>query len=183
MAGSDGHGLLRGIGGGATVPAASDAPPDGDFARLLEAASLPTAHRMDVDPTLAALVTPDTRVFGTARRPVWGSPGMVREQPAAPDRPPTRPSGARGRAGAEASGPDGTAAPRAARVHWSERPLRDRVVQGLFALAILWILGGFVSALLESPGNALGGLLVLGAAAFIVLRAWARRRPRTPPSP
>jgi hypothetical protein len=175
-------------GPGARLPASGDAPPDGDFARLLVAASQPSAHRMSVDPTLAAMVTPDTRIYGTSRRPVWASPARPPERTDAAA--PTAPQGgagsdAWGRAGAVGRAPDAGQAPGAGatalRGRWAERPLRDRVVQVLFALAAVWIVGGLVSAMLESPGDALGGLLVLGAAAFIALRAWAHRSPRTPP--
>jgi hypothetical protein len=180
------HNLPPGLGLGARLPTSGDAPPDGDFARLLEAASLPSAHRMSVDPTLAAMVTPDTRIFGTTRRPVWTSvaraperaAGAAQQAPAAGDG--ATGSDAWGRAGAVGRGSDaGSGA--AARRPWAERPLRDRVVQVLFALAALWIVGGLVSALLESPRDALGGLLVLAAAAFIVLRARARRAPPKTP--
>jgi hypothetical protein len=175
-------------------PALGGAPRDGDFARLLEAASAPRAHRMKVDPEVEALGS------GTRRRPraPYGSPGMNwgRALPL---------PGQSGSGTGEDTGTDGatrldtaagtgnqTAAddatfgagtsrpPRPGVRPWSGRPLRDRVVAILFALAGLWILLNLLDAVTHRGAEDLGPLFVLAVVAFFVLRGWLRGR--RPPS-
>jgi hypothetical protein len=177
-------------------PALGGAPRDGDFARLLEAASAPRAHRMKVDPEVEALG------LGTRRRAraPYGSPKMNwgRALPL-----PGRPGGGGGGgAGEDADGAArldttadsgnqtaaddaafGAGASRPARPGarpWSGRRLRDRVVAILFALAGLWILLNVLDAATHRGAEDLGPLVVLAVVAFFVLRGWLRaRRPPT----
>ncbi len=157
-------------------PALGDAPRDGDFARLLEAASAPPAHRMRVDPEIDALGATRAR-----RRVPYGSPGMVRDH--APPRPggPPAPGVVDG-----ASPPDADAFGAGARRPSRDdarpragRRLRDRVVAVLFAIAGLWILFNVLDAATRPRGDDVGVLIVLAVVAFLVLRAWLR--PRRPP--
>jgi hypothetical protein len=164
-------------------------PRDGDFARLLEAASSPAAHRMQVDDALREVGVVARGAGGARRRAPFGPPGMIRDTTRSADH------GAAGHAeaaqaasGHVASGRVGAPpSPRAAAAG-TDRParrLRDRVVSIAFALAAFWIVLSVASSLLHSPGDDLGALLLLGVAAFIVMRAWSRasaraRRPEGP---
>lgn len=177
-------------------PTLGGAPRDGDFARLLEAASSPAAHRMDPEAVAAAFTGESVvrRATGTAP---YGPPGMVRplaerEHGAQSDdaaAPAADGFGHRPQATRFGGAPDPSraaeAAAQAARTvatRWSQRPMRDRVVFGLFALAALFILGSIVSNLLESSADGdLGALLVLALIAFFVLRGFAARA-RKPPA-
>jgi len=175
-------------------PTLGGAPSDGDFARLLEAASSPAAHRMDPDAVAAAFTGESVvrRATGTAP---YGPPGMVRplaerehdaqsDDAPAPDGFGHRPQATRfGGAPDPTRAAEATAqAARAVATRWSERPIRDRVVFGLFALAALFIVGSIVSSLLESSADGdLGTLLVLALIAFFVLRGFASRS-RKPPA-
>jgi hypothetical protein len=171
-------------------PALGGAPRDGDFARLLEAASAPRAHRMKVDPEVEALGS----VRRTRARAPYGSPGMNwgRALPL--------PGRAGGGTGAEAdtggatrldteAAPGnqtaaddatfGAGASRPARRGtrpWSGRPLRDRVVAILFAIGGLWILLNVLDAATHRGAEDLGPLFVLAVVAFFVLRGWLRKR-------
>lgn len=194
--------LPQGLARGATTRGLGGEPRDGDFAALLEAASRPAAHRMAVDPTLAAMAVPDTIGPAAAWRappppaaamvtggwgngaagradaqatdaaaasqppmpeasPLWGPPGMAEGR----GRAPLRPAGA------------------ATRRPWAERPLRDKVVPVAFGIAGIWMLIVIIVGFLQSPGESIGGLLVLAAIVFIVLRGLKRSRPRLPPAP
>jgi hypothetical protein len=118
---------------------------------------------------------------------VWASPARPPERTDAAA--PTAPQGgagsdAWGRAGAVGRAPDAGQAPGAGatalRGRWAERPLRDRVVQVLFALAGLWILLNVLDAVTHRGAEDLGPLVVLAVVAFFVLRGWLRGR--RPPS-
>lgn len=173
-------------------PALGGAPRDGDFSRLLEAASSPRAHRMRVDPEVEALGS-DTR-----RRPrtPYGSPGMNRGRALpVPGRPADgaaddasgaarldTPSGMGDPTAADdATFGAGTSRPaRAGTRPWSGRRLRDRVFAILFALAGLWILLNVLDSATHRSSEDLGPLVVLAVVAFFVLRGWLRgRRSRT----
>jgi hypothetical protein len=71
----------------------------------------------------------------------------------------------------------------AVRRPWAERPLRDKLVPIAFGIAGVWMLAVVLVGFLQSPGEGIGGLLVLAALAFIVLRGLKRSRPGPPPSP
>ena len=164
-------------------PALGAAPKDGDFARLLEAASAPAAHRMRVPPEVEGWGA--TR---TPRRVPYGPPGMLREHAGTPvprgrlpepmDVPgeglPQASFGTAARNGPGA----GVAPPRLPALvrGWSGRPLRDRIVAVLFALAGLWVLFGIIDAAARSGGEDLGVLAVLALVTFFVLRGWLRSR-------
>ena len=191
------------VAGPSSLPVASptvttglgEAPRDGDFARLLEAASTPGAHRLE------------------AHLPI-GVPGAVPAGRAAAGRRAAaaqfgRRAGAPGAAGADASTagragagdalvetaggapvqrrggsrPPAAASGRSSAAGAPGRSIRDRVVAVLFVVAGLWIVGAFVAALRDSPGDDLGALLVLALIAFAVLRGWSRARRRPPPTP
>ena len=177
-------------------PTLGGAPGDGDFARLLEAASSPAAHRMDPD-AVAAAFTGEAVVRRATGKAPYGPPGMVRPLGDRDDdtdpgahaasepngfghRPPaTRFGGAADPARAAEAAAD---AARTAVARWSQRPLRDRVVFGLFAIAALFIVGSIVSSLVESSASGdIGPLLVLALIAFFVLRGLASRSRKTPP--
>jgi hypothetical protein len=168
-------------------PALGDSPRDGDFARLLEAASAPRAHRMRVDPEIEAFGPTRPR-----RRAPYGPPGMNWGRvptPGASMPPGADEPGADSAARLPGASPDaggfGAGAPRPARADARPRPgraLRDRVVAVLFAIAGLWILMNVLDAATHSGGGDLGVLLVLAVVAFFVLRAWLRpRRPSDSP--
>jgi hypothetical protein len=191
--------LPPGLARGAATRGLGGEPRNGDFASLLEAASRPSAHRMVVDPTLAAMATPDT--IGPAA--AWRTPAP----PAAP-----MVTGEWGNSAARSTDPSATAAALApestpvvghppwgppgmaeghsrsplrsvgmdARRTWAERPLRDKLVPIAFAIAGIWMLVAIVSSILQSPGEGLGGLLLLAAVVFIVLRGLKRSRSRPP---
>jgi hypothetical protein len=131
-------------------PALGAAPQDGDFARLLEAASSPGAHRMPVPPEIEGGGPTSPR-----RRVPYGPPGMVRDH--AGDVLPPVAAGAR---------------------RWAERPLRERIVSALFVLAGLWIVLSVIDAASHSSGDEAGALVVLAVVAFFVLRSWMRSRRR-----
>lgn len=145
-----------------------DAPRDGDFAKLLEQASRPSAHRMLVDP-----VASPGNVASRWRRGSNDPNGRVAATgEAQADELPTgfgRADAPRGPPGM-AEGRTRAPAPRAAGGGWS------RIV---FALIALWVVVAFVGALLESPGDNLGALLMLGVIAWF---AWSRVRRRPPGS-
>lgn len=170
-------------------PALGAAPKDGDFARLLEAASAPAAHRMKEPPEIEGWGSTRAR-----RRVPYGSPGMLREHAdadaaASGDRPTDPmdipgegiPQAVRGTAAGDRSGAGSTPPRLPALVRgWSDRPLRDRIVAVLFGLAGLWVLLGVIDAAARSGGEDLGVLAVLALVAFFVLRGWLRsRRSRT----
>lgn len=159
------------------------APRDGDFARLLEAASAPSAHRMRVDETLG-LEDADSRAARAGRftgsppaaarttAPPYGTPGMAEGRTRAV--PP--------RAASPGVMPDPSAAAAGAVAAWSRRPLKDRIVLVLFGVAALWILLSILSAAAHDLGDA-AGLVVVGAVAvFLVLRSRLRRQ-RPPDAP
>jgi len=158
-------------------------PADGDFARLLEQASRPAAHRMTLDPSLG-----DTAHAGrsAAGRPAlraaldWGRGTLVA-------RAPTRAAG--GTDSDEASpraaaphGPPGMAEGRSRAAGRGEAagaggPIRlGRVI---FLLVMLWLFVAVVGAFADSPLGDLGVLLVLGLAIWFVLSR-ARRRTGSP---
>ena len=156
------------------------APRDGDFARLLEAASSPAAHRMQVDDALREVGVVTRGPGGARRRAPFGPPGMIRDTAGPTDRGAASHAAA-GRAAAQPPSPRAAAAGPGR----PPRRLRDRVVSIAFAVAALWIVLSVASSLLHSPGDDLGALLLLGVAAFIVMRAWSRasaraRRPEGP---
>lgn len=156
-------------------------PADGDFARLLEQASRPAAHRMTLDPSLG-----DTADAGrsAAVRPAlraaldWGRDTLV-ARPRAADG--TDPDDASPRTAAP-HGPPGMAEGRSRAVGRGEAagaggPIRlGRVV---FLLVMLWLFVAVVGAFADAPLGDLGMLLVLGVAIWFVLSR-ARRRPPEP---
>ncbi len=164
-------------------PALGAAPADGDFARLLEAASAPAAHRMQVPPEIEGWGP--TR---PARRVPYGPPGMVRDLSTSAARDGHgAATGAKPRAGAQPAGPPdlvGALSRLSAGVRgWSDRPPRERIVLVAFALVALWVLLGLVDAAVRSATDDPGLLIVLGVVAFFVLRGWfgSRRRRREAP--
>jgi phosphopantothenoylcysteine decarboxylase/phosphopantothenate--cysteine ligase len=62
-----------------STPDLGGAPRDGDFARLLEAASSPAAHRMHVDASIAAVADAGRRGTAAPGRAPHGPPGMNRD--------------------------------------------------------------------------------------------------------
>lgn len=195
--------LPRELSRGAATRELGGEPRDGDFAALLEAASRPAAHRMTVDPTLAAMAVPDTigpaAAWRTPQPPAapmvtggWGNSASARadadateaappSDPAMPaGRPPWGPPGmaeGRTRAQVRQTGANPTRRP------WAERPLRDKLVPIAFAIAGVWMLFSVAATALHSPGEGLGGLILLAAVVFIVLRGLKRSRNRPPPAP
>ena len=175
MAGPPDHRAIPGSTWRPHDPANGGAPRAGDFAKLLEAARAPRAHRMQVDPELEAWGS--TRARGRGRAP-YGPPGMVRDTaPARRPSPAAEPASAQSRDDA-AFGAGAPAPVRRAARAWSERPLRDRVVMVLFGLAAVSILLNVLEAASRSGGADLGVLLVLGVVAFLVLRSRLRARRR-----
>lgn len=156
-------------------------PADGDFARLLEQASRPAAHRMRLDPSLG-----DTAEAGrtAAGRPSlraaldWGRGTRVARAAGGSDSDHALPR-------TEAPhGPPGMTEDR------SRAAGRDaaagaggpiRLGRLIFVLVMLWLFVAVVGAFAESPFGDLGVLLVLGLAIWFVLSR-ARRRPTGPPS-
>jgi hypothetical protein len=194
--------LPPGLAGGAATKGLGSEPRNGDFAALLEVASRPAAHRMAGDPTLAAMAVPDT--IGPAaswRVPQPPAPPMVSggwgnsaggHADAAPSEPavgpPAAASDARPPWGPPGMAEGRTRAPRrsagtAVRPPWADRPLRDKLVPIAFGIAGVWMLMVVLAGFLQSPGEGIGGLLVLAAVVFIVLRGLKRSRPGPPPSP
>ena len=178
-------------------PSLGAAPKDGDFARLLEAASAPDAHRMAVPPEVEGWGATRPR-----RGTPYGPPGMVRDLAAdAAARQPLQETPASTQAPAavrDADRADGSGAAPASGgrrppfatlprlplgvAGGAGRPRRDRVVPVLFALAGLWILLGVIDTAARSGGQDLGVLFVLAVVAFFVVRGWIRsRRPPTGP--
>jgi hypothetical protein len=165
-------------------PALGAAPADGDFARLLEAASSPAAHRMRVPPEIEGWGP--TR---PGRRVPYGPPGMVRDLATTAARGGHEAaSGPRPGAGAVSEGshggpPDlvGALSRLSAGVRrWSERPPRERLVLIFIALVALWMLLGVIDAAARSLADDPGLLIVLGVVAFFVLRGWIGSRRRRP---
>jgi hypothetical protein len=173
-------------------------PRDGDFARLLEAASEPAAHNLRVPAEVnrftgriaagrAAAAGPATgrtdSAFGHAgagRHPT-GAPGEVtRSGGTAGPRPPASP----GEVAAADDRSSGLPAPVGdALAQWSRRSPRDRVVAMIFAFAVLWIVVAVVAGLFQADAPDLGPLFVLAVVAFFVLRNRFRSRGRPPRSP
>jgi hypothetical protein len=152
------------------------APRDGDFARLLEAASAPSAHRMRVDET-PGLEDADSRAARAGR--FSGSPPAP-ANPAAPYGPPGMAEGRIRTVPPHATSPDGMPDPSAAVAGavsaGSRRPLKDRIVAVLFGVAALWLLLTILSAAAHDVGDATGLLVVGAIVAFLVLRNRSRRQ-------
>ncbi len=166
-------------------PALGAAPADGDFARLLEAASSPAAHRMRVPPEVEGWGP--TR---SGRRVPYGPPRMVRELATSAARggheaaAGPRPGSGAGTDATRGGPPDLAGALssglRAGVRRWSERPPRERLVLIFIALVALWMLLGVIDAAARSLADDPGLLIVLGVVAFFVLRGWLGSRRRRP---
>ena len=183
--------LLRREPGAGIGPAApGDAPADGDFARLLEAASRPSAHRLGIDPALSGVG--DGRV--AVRSGPWrdraapavdaAAPGIDQDAGDAVPRPaaaqPSVPGGTRdgpGVFGMPARSP-GPARPSAARSPglFAGRSLRERLVGIAVVIAVVWTLAVMLGRAMDAPDDTFGLLIVLGFVAFLVLRGRLRRR-------
>lgn len=169
-------------------PAAlGNAPPDGDFARLLEAASRPAAHRIGPDPArsvggidrLAAL---RDRIRDAAPAPATDATahdGDARRAEAPSDSrgaPEGEAAGASDRIwGRSATGAVERPAPRTAAV-FAGRSLRERIVGIAVVIVVLWSLAVVLGRAMDTPDDAFGMLIVLGFVAFLVLRGRLRRR-------
>jgi hypothetical protein len=179
------------------------APRDGDFARLLEAASAPSAHRMRVDETLG-LEDADSRAaragrftrappsvattgqplqdprFGGGPPPADEGPASAGARPAAPYGPPGMAEGRTRAVPPRAASPNGMPEPSAAVAGavaaWSRRPLKDRIVIVLFGVAALWLVLSILSAAAHDLGDATGLVVVGAVVAFLVLRNRSRKR-------
>jgi hypothetical protein len=181
------------------------APRDGDFARLLEAASAPAAHRMRIDPATLGLEDAASRAARAGRftgtppveaatsqppedmgRPERAASSAASRPAAAPYGPPGMAEGRTRALPPRGASPGGTTEPAlalaAAVTGWGRRPLKDRVIAVLFGLAGLWILVSILSAAARDFGDATGLLFVIAVIAFMVLRGRARRQ-RPPDAP
>lgn len=181
-------------------------PRNGDFARLLEAASAPAAHRLEIDRDDGdARAARATRFGGAPPRTPDAAPTDPAESSATPHRDANR-SGTRPPA---PSGPPGMAAgrtlPAVSRIPasdepaevpvpppadppdlaalagravraWMRRPPKDRVAIALLAIGAGWMLLTIGAATLAQPGDGVGALVVLALIAFFVLGGWRRRR-------
>ncbi|RPH45008.1 MAG: hypothetical protein EHM87_08100 [Burkholderiales bacterium] len=173
------------------------APRDGDFARLLEAASAPAAHRMKVDPSAFGVEDATSRAARAGRftgappardagaRGTWsdddGDAPPAPARPAAPYGPPgmaegrTRAAPARGSPSGGNAGP--VQSPAGLVAGWARRPLKDRIIIVLFGIAGLWILVSILATAARDHGDATGLILVIAVVVFFVLRGRSRRQP------
>ena len=180
MAGHDPR-LVAGMPWTPGSPQLGGAPPDGDFARLLEAASAPSAHRMTLHPELAALGAGEPR---RALRDALARPAPIRGAAPLPHRAEAS-AAAPARVGPPTQDPAAAAGAVALGIaaRWWRRPLRDRVIGLVALLGMLWIAAQILEAVLAGPGDQLGALVVIAVIAFIMLRgAFTRRRPPSDPT-
>lgn len=150
------------------------APRDGDFARLLDAASQPSAHRLHRSLTTSlpaprqaiTMLEPLADGTHTARRGT-SAPMAVHE----PSAPPSERTG---------SPLPGSAAPlelgATALKRWSQKSPRDRFVSALFVLAAIWIGMAILGQLMSQFEDHAGLLIILGIGAFLYFTGRARRR-------
>ncbi|HYF60351.1 MAG TPA: hypothetical protein VEA81_15480 [Burkholderiaceae bacterium] len=151
------------------------APSDGDFARLLEQASSPRAHRLGGGEAAGEGTAPDHGPTGDAAPP---SPGEVRGGRAAPPDEPVG-EGFQPVAGPRRPAPRG-GPPKPVRRDAS-RTLRDRIAPVLVGLALVVIAIGALGDFADAGRDSLGGLAALGIVLFIVLRGLLGGRSRRPP--
>ena len=178
------------------------APRDGDFARLLQAASQPAAHRLHrTMQALPEIVSAPPAAQDSLRAPP-DSP--MRDRSALIDglfRPSTQPvavqgaSGGHGMVQATPSRPDlpradatlqaGTNALQAGSSmlqRWSRKPPKDRAVSALFFFAAVWIGLAILGQLATQFEDHAGLLILLAIGAFMFFGRRARRAQQTPGS-
>jgi hypothetical protein len=193
--------LRRDPGAGGGPATLGEAPADGDFVRLLEAASRPSAHRLGIDRAASpadpeAIATRGGRPPGADARPADARSADPVPAPSAPPAPPDTAwgrtatgstqadAGARLPAPTAADAPDGStgrppsplSAGHPAPPRPAGRSLRDRLVGVALAIAVLWTLAVALGRAMDAPDDAFGMLVVLGVVAFLVLRGRLRRR-------
>jgi hypothetical protein len=147
------------------------APRDGDFARLLQAASQPAAHRLHAgadsmvtsrtaDPARRLPLAPEA-MRPEAEAPRM-TPGSMLEQPVAP------PAAVRRDITASLLG------------RWLAMPMRDRVITGLFTLGGIAFVLNILRSAMESADDGFGVLLIFGVIVFFILSARSRKSRNTP---
>ena len=162
------------------------APRDGDFARLLQAASQPAAHRLHR--TMQAL--PEIVSTPHATREALRAPSdpTVRDRPALIDglfgqsAQTGTAQGASEVAHADAAMQAGTNALQAGSSmlqRWSRKPPKDRAVSALFFFAAVWIGLAILGQLATQFEDHAGVLILLAIGAFMFFGRRARRAQQT----